>query len=464
MIKEMRVFHFCTKEFYNDLQERKEIIADDRDFDISEPAGYVKNYVFKVMKLNNGNGMFFTWSNPEYKGTIEYNKALGTLSTGMDEIFDSQSNLLDSTEMQEFTESNLSDIQDWAEGSEDAGNRVAQAFALASSAAWGAENDISAALEGAKMSADMSMSDFMNSFANWIGDLEEGESIVIGDGNTMAEQYAKAIENMVNMLGLSVEQATAWLSYLGAEVVGEYDKDGNYRIRVITQKSFTGAYAGFGGYDKSKDDGGSDQKYYEPDYDVFYNIVKDLEDISRNLDDLSTQYERMTNDPNTNYKDIIKNLIERSELLQDSVIKNRALLEARKSQAQDIMNDNADLQQYAKFNQDRNIVEIDYDLIQAQAGVMTEEEGQRLDEYIAQLEEMQSEAEKLEDALNDNYDALEELKNIGKEQFLDLEQRIYDALVQQSQDQIDKLSDINDSINDANSKLLDTIRSNLGQR
>ena len=69
----MRVFHFCTKEFYNDLQERKEIIADDRDFDISEPAGYVKNYVFKVMKLNNGNGMFFTWSNPEYKGTIEYN-------------------------------------------------------------------------------------------------------------------------------------------------------------------------------------------------------------------------------------------------------------------------------------------------------------------------------------------------------------------------------------------------------
>ena len=73
MIKEMRVFHFCTKEFYNVLQERKEIIADDRDFDISEPAGYVKNYVFKVMKLNNGNGMFFTWSNPEYKGTIEYN-------------------------------------------------------------------------------------------------------------------------------------------------------------------------------------------------------------------------------------------------------------------------------------------------------------------------------------------------------------------------------------------------------
>ena len=54
----MRVFHFCTKEFYNDLQEKKEIIADDRDFGISEPAGYVKNYVLKVMKLNNGNGIF----------------------------------------------------------------------------------------------------------------------------------------------------------------------------------------------------------------------------------------------------------------------------------------------------------------------------------------------------------------------------------------------------------------------
>ena len=68
----MRVFHFCTKEFYEDLLEKKEIIADDRDFDLNEPAWYVKQYVFKTMKINNGNGMFFTWSNPEYKGTIEY--------------------------------------------------------------------------------------------------------------------------------------------------------------------------------------------------------------------------------------------------------------------------------------------------------------------------------------------------------------------------------------------------------
>lgn len=70
----LKVFHFCTKTFYNDLISKEIIIADCRDIYKEEPAYYVKNYVFKVRKLNNGNGMFFAWTRPDYKGKIEYSE------------------------------------------------------------------------------------------------------------------------------------------------------------------------------------------------------------------------------------------------------------------------------------------------------------------------------------------------------------------------------------------------------
>lgn len=68
----MKVFHFCTREFYEELLEKKEIIADDRDYDLDIPAGYIKNYAFNIMKINNGCGMFFTWTHPDYKGPVKY--------------------------------------------------------------------------------------------------------------------------------------------------------------------------------------------------------------------------------------------------------------------------------------------------------------------------------------------------------------------------------------------------------
>lgn len=73
----MKAYHFCTKEFYKELIMNGIIYANDKIYYRDElhkiGEDYVKEYVFKVKKLNNGNGMFFAWSNPEYKGKIKYN-------------------------------------------------------------------------------------------------------------------------------------------------------------------------------------------------------------------------------------------------------------------------------------------------------------------------------------------------------------------------------------------------------
>jgi translation initiation factor IF-3 len=65
--------------------------------------------------------------------------------------------------------------------------------------------------------------------------------------------------------------------------------------------------------------------------------------------------------------------------------------------------------------------------------------------------------------LDDIEDATEEIRSRGEDEYFDLETRIKDALVQAQQDEIDKLSEINNSINDTNARLLETMQYNLEQ-
>jgi uncharacterized protein len=54
-------------------------------------------------------------------------------------------------------------------------------------------------------------------------------------------------------------------------------------------------------------------------------------------------------------------------------------------------------------------------------------------------------------------DAVEEIKDRGQEEYDDLEKAISEALTKAYQDEIDKLSEINDSINETNSSLMESI-------
>lgn len=71
----IKCYHFCSRSFLDKLLEENIIYADeDLRLDKEEPVSYVKEYVFKTKKINNGKGMFFAWSNPFYKGNIDFNE------------------------------------------------------------------------------------------------------------------------------------------------------------------------------------------------------------------------------------------------------------------------------------------------------------------------------------------------------------------------------------------------------
>jgi hypothetical protein len=66
-----------------------------------------------------------------------------------------------------------------------------------------------------------------------------------------------------------------------------------------------------------------------------------------------------------------------------------------------------------------------------------------------------------EDALEDIEDDLWEIEQRGKEEYMDFEERVKEAIMENRQKEIDELEKINESINDTNSKLLDSIQSSI---
>jgi uncharacterized protein (DUF2344 family) len=69
-----------------------------------------------------------------------------------------------------------------------------------------------------------------------------------------------------------------------------------------------------------------------------------------------------------------------------------------------------------------------------------------------------------DDAIDSIDDNVEEIKKRGKEQYLNLENQVKDALIAERQKEIDELSAINDTLNDTNSKLISAIQDSLSKQ
>lgn len=68
-----KLYHFCTKEFYEKLKKDGEINAGNIKYSNQDKNKYAYKYIFEEKSINNGNGMFFLWSDKKNKGySIDY--------------------------------------------------------------------------------------------------------------------------------------------------------------------------------------------------------------------------------------------------------------------------------------------------------------------------------------------------------------------------------------------------------
>jgi len=82
-------------------------------------------------------------------------------------------------------------------------------------------------------------------------------------------------------------------------------------------------------------------------------------------------------------------------------------------------------------------------------------------ELISKAEQIQSQLDEAEDALWDIEGKIKELQNRYLSQFVDFQKRVYDAVVSKYENQIEELSNLNDSLNDSNAAILNSLQEQI---
>lgn len=394
------------------------------------------------------------------EGSAEYQTALANIAAAAQDVFGEEVS-------EEFVNKYKNQFLKLAEG----GEAAQEAFEFLSKQSLGEYlNNI----EQIKRDFDLSIDGIYSALEGLPDDIEIGgtfDAAPIISGLMAAGATAEETKAILERLGYSVEFTTrkAYVvttpggsSFLSTSKIDAPGFTSTETEMLDTVKTAT--YTGGSGFGVSSaggggGGGGSDEEWENP-YDKLYNTLEKINEELRERERIERRYQNLIRDSQTSAQKLLDlSQKETESLLQQQKYQNE-LKEGRQAQIEELLANNTDLQKYATANKDAStgerLVRIDWDAINA---VTDPEEGQRIEDYISKLEEWRDSINDANDALADIEDSLYEISQRGKEQYLDLENRVKEAIIFGMQEEIDMLGAINESINDTTSKLLDGIQS-----
>ena len=200
---------------------------------------------------------------------------------------------------------------------------------------------------------------------------------------------------------------------------------------------------------------GDQNSKWEASYDWLYNLTKKINKELRERNKLEKEENNILDARTTTVADLLDNINEQKQSLLQSLSyenerytkRQRELTKANKT-AQD-----KGVSQYVWMDKN-NTVQINYDKIRE---VTDSAKGQLIQQMVEEYEFLQSEFESIEDNQDEYTSALKEIKTKYLQDSITLENELIEAIRTDRQKQIDKLSEINSSINDANSRMMDKI-------
>lgn len=124
---------------------------------------------------------------------------------------------------------------------------------------------------------------------------------------------------------------------------------------------------------------------------------------------------------------------------------------------------NAAFAKYVTYDAETGSISVDYTGAEAEFGDSTEM-GEQFDAFISELYELQSTAEEAQDEIADIEEQTRELAKRGEDDYSELWNSIRETMIQNAQTQIDKLSEVNESIQNAESKLVEQIQQQIEEQ
>lgn len=236
------------------------------------------------------------------------------------------------------------------------------------------------------------------------------------------------------------------------------------------------------GFLSSRDNGSSGgsssekkETTWENPYDKLYNLTEEINEALRQREKLEREYDRILERRGSTFQELRKNYNAQLQSLQKEITLQEQLRAGRLAQLNALSSETYKGQdsdgneliksfadwgatRYGSYDPNTGLLKIDWDAIDA---VKDENTGGAIEAYISRLEELEGQLEDIDTQIEDFQDKVTELQKEGMQDYLDFEQKVYDAIVNQQQQLIDDYQDLSDKINDSNSKILDSIQRSI---
>ena len=202
----------------------------------------------------------------------------------------------------------------------------------------------------------------------------------------------------------------------------------------------------------------------ENPYDKLYNGLEEINDLLRERERLERQYQRLVRKGVNNVNELRKSQQDQLASLREENEKQKVLIASRYDQIDESISKNSAMSKYVQIetlpNGDRS-VRIDWEKINQVYQSGDEKETEKIQKFLDENKEWLEDIYDREATIEENLDKEYELLQQGKDEYLSIEEQIKSAIEASAQKEIDRLSAINDSINDTNSKILESMQEQI---
>lgn len=214
---------------------------------------------------------------------------------------------------------------------------------------------------------------------------------------------------------------------------------------------------------------------WENPYDKLYNLTEEINEALRQREKLEREYDRILERRGSTFRELRKNYNAQLQSLQKEIALQNQLRAGRlaqlnalssetykgqDSEGNELIKSFADwgVTKYGSYNPNTGLLQIDWNAIDR---VKDENIGGAIEAYINRLEELQGQIEDIDSQIEDFQDKITELQKEGMQGYLDFEQKVYDAIVNQQQELIDSYQNLSDELTESNQRILNSIQDSI---
>lgn len=206
--------------------------------------------------------------------------------------------------------------------------------------------------------------------------------------------------------------------------------------------------------------GGGSEKWENP-YDKYHDTLEEINDLLRERERLERRYQRLINQGTATAEKLARISKENIQTQRDEIAKQEYLITGREAQIENQIKANPEMKEYIYTEVDQfgdQTIRINWEKINA---ISDTEEGEEVTAFYEKIDEWLESIYEAQEAILEAEDAIWEELQSGKDEYLDLEEQVKDALIDQYQKEIDNLSAINDTINDTNTQLIESMQNSV---